>query len=260
MTLRTEADGDPPAKSCYNRAMERPGRFIMIDGIAGSGKSTLLRAAQEWARLCEHRVFDLGAWSKEHAEPPRFEEIADYDAYFTFEPTRQWVGSAIRFEMSRTDAPYSGTSLAHAFALDREIMYKRLILPALDAGKTVIQDRGVSTSIAYQPIMPNGLALEDLVALPGNALALKHAPGHLILTRLDPAVAIERVKMRDEESKGVFADLDFLRRVDERFRSDWFQEMFRTQNTIFHELPTDAPLDATVERAQRLISTILTSC
>lgn len=232
----------------------------MIDGIAGSGKSTLLRAAQEWARACEHRVFDLGAWSKEHPEPPRFEDVADYDTYFTFEPTRQWIGSAIRFEMSRTDRPYSGASLAHAFALDREIMYARLVLPALAAGKTVIQDRGVSTSIAYQPIMPDGLPLEDLLALPGNARALDHAPGHLILTSLDPALALERLNGRDEESRGVFADLEFLRRVDERFRSDWFRELFRSRGTILHELDTSSALETTILNAQTLISTILTTC
>lgn len=232
----------------------------MIDGIAGSGKSTLVRAAETWARACGHRVFDLGAWSREHADPPRFEEIGEHDVYFTFEPTRQWMGAAIRFELSRTDQPYSGASLAHAFALDREIMYKRLILPALAAGKTVIQERGVCTSIAYQPIMPGALALEDILALPGNALALSRAPDHFIHARLDPAVAVERLKGRGDESRGVFADIDLLRRVDERFRSDWFRELFQSRGTTLHDLPTDAPIETTGTNAQALISTILTSC
>lgn len=232
----------------------------MIDGIAGSGKSTLVRAAQEWARACGHRVFDLGAWSKERPEPPRFEEVREHDVFFTFEPTRQWMGAAIRFELSRTDLPYSGASLAHAFALDREIMYKRLILPALAAGKAVIQERGVCTSVVYQPIMPDALALEDILALPGNALALSRTPDHFIHARLDPAVAVERLKGRGDESRGVFADIDLLRRVDERFRSDWFQELFRSRGTTLHQLSTDAPIETTNANAQALISTILTSC
>lgn len=232
----------------------------MVDGIAGSGKSTLLRAAQEWSRGCGHRVFDLRAWTSTHADPPTFDDVRDFDVLFTYEPTRQWVGAAIRFELSRTDVPYSGASLAHAFALDREIMYTRLILPALAAGKTVFQDRGVSTTVAYQPIMPDTLPLEALLALPGNALALTRAPSHLLLTRLDPLVAAERIRKRDEESKGVFADVDFLRRVDERFASPWFRDLFASKGTVLHAIPTDGTVEETSVRAQQLISTILTSC
>lgn len=232
----------------------------MIDGIAGSGKSTLIRAAQAWSRDCGHAVFDLREWTAAHADPPRFEDVSDHDVFYTYEPTRQWIGSAIRFELSRTDRPYSGESLAHAFALDREIMYNRLVLPALAAGKTVIQDRGVCTSIAYQPIMPGGIPLEALLALPGNALALSRAPHHLILTKLDPLVAADRIRGRDEESKGVFADVEFLRRVDERFSSGWYRDLFRAHDTVVHDLPTDGSLEETSARAKTLISTILTSC
>ncbi len=233
------------------------GRFIMIDGIAGSGKSTLIRAAQTWSRERGLRVFDLAAWSKDHAEPPRFEDIAEHDVYFTFEPTRTWIGSAIRFELSRTDVPYSGTSLAHAFALDRELMYRRLVLPALAAGKTVIQERGVCTSVAYQPLMPDAPELEDILVLPGNALALSRAPDHLILARLDPAVAIERLRERDEESRGVFADVELLRRVSERFSSDWFRSLFQSRGTTIHDLPTDMSPEQTATRALTLISSLM---
>lgn len=236
------------------------GRFIMIDGIAGSGKSTLLRAAETWAKECGHKVFDMRAWTKEHADPPTFDQVKDYDVFFTYEPTRQWVGAAIRFELSRTDLPYNGESLAHAFALDREIMYKRLIIPALEAGKTVFQDRGVCTSIVYQPIMPGGISLRRLLKLPGNALALKHPPTALIVTDLDPAVAVERLKKRDEESRGVFADVAFLRRVTKRFRSHWFSYLFHRLGTSVHAFDTDVPMDAMVARARQLIESILKTC
>jgi thymidylate kinase len=240
--------------------MAQRGRFIMIDGIAGSGKSTLLRAAQEWAAECKHRVFDLREWTKVHADPPHFDEVADHDVFFTFEPTRQWVGAAIRFELSRTDEPYSGITLAHAFSLDREMMYNRLIVPALQAGKTVIQDRGVCTSIVYQPIMAGGISLRRLLKLPGNALALRHAPDTLIITDLDPEIAVERIKKRDEESKGVFADLAFLRRVTRRFRSRWFSFLFTHYGAAVHSFDTGIPLDSMNARAKQLINDILKTC
>ncbi len=232
----------------------------MVDGIAGSGKSTLLRAAKGWAERCHHRIFDLSEWAKTNPEPPRFDQVVEYDVLFTFEPTRQWVGSAIRNELSRTDAPYGGEELAHAFALDREIMYRRLIIPALEAGKTIIQDRGVSSSIAYQPIMDNSMSLRRLVKLPGNALALKHAPTALILTDLDPEVAIERIKKREEESKGVFADLNMLKRVARRFRSHWYSALFHLHGTSVHTIDTQIPLDEMVRRAEALLDQLLTSC
>jgi len=236
--------------------MSSPGRFIMIDGIAGSGKSTLLRAAETWARERGQKVFDMREWTKTHADPPTFDEVSDYDVFFTNEPTRQWVGAAIRFELSRTDVPYNGESLAHAFALDREIMYRRLIIPALAAGKTVFQDRGVCTSIVYQPIMAGGISLLRLLKLPGNALALKHPPTALIVTDLDPAVAVERIKKRDEESKGVFADLAFLRRVTKRFRSRWFSYLFHRLGTSVHAFDTDVPMGEMVAKAKKLIESL----
>ncbi len=232
----------------------------MIDGIAGSGKSTIVRSADAWAKRCGHRVFDLQVWMKEHKDPPTFSEVAEHDVFFTSEPTRTWVGAAIRFELSRTDEPYSGTSLAHAFSLDREIMYKRLIIPALEAGKTVIQDRGVCTSLVYQPIMPDGMSLRKLMKLPGNALALKYAPDALILTDLDATTAVERLRGRSEESRGVFADLAFLQKVTRRFRSRWFSLLFQHYGSSVHSFDTDIPLPEMLARSEKLLDHLLPTC
>lgn len=231
--------------------------FLMIDGIAGSGKSTILRAAQEDVRRLGKRIFDLVEWTKQQSIPPTFDDVKDADVLFTFEPTKQWVGSAIRYEMSRVDEPYGGASLAHAFALDREIMYRRLILPALRAGKTVIQDRGVTTSMIYQPIMPGGQPLEELVGLPGNVLALSHVPDILLLTDLDVPTAMERILHRDDQGKGVFADPDFLANVSERFRSDWFSQYFASRGACVHTFDTRGEQPHTLARAQKLIRELL---
>ena len=230
----------------------------MVDGILGSGKSTILQAIHEWSRTCQHRAFRLQDWTG--AEPPRFEDIPDYDVYFTYEPTRTWIGSALRYELSRTDQPYGGEELAHAFALDRQIMYRRLIIPALEAGKTIIQDRGVSSSIALQPVMPQGLPLEQMIALPGNHLALAHAPDVLILTRIRAQTAFARIQARQEESKGVYADLAFLQIQEERFASDWFKQLFASVGTQVVELDTSGTLEETKTQATHLIEPLLTLC
>ena len=71
-------------------------------------------------------------------------------------------------------------AIAQAYSLDRLILYKKIILPALADEKCVIQDRGVSTSLCYQTLSGQ-LKLDYLSSLPGNAVALASAPNHLII-------------------------------------------------------------------------------
>ncbi len=238
--------------------MERNGRFIIVDGIDGSGKSTVLRAVQTWAELCQHRVFKLSDWTD--VAPPRFEDISDFDVYFTYEPTRTWVGRAIRYELSRVDEPYSGEEVAQAFALDRQIMYRRLIIPALSAGKTIIQDRSVSSSLVYQPVMPGGLPLETIMALPGNKLALSYPPNALILTKLPAEEAVKRLNGRTDDPKDVFEKLEFLKKLEARFAEPWLKELYESRGTTLYELDTSGTIEATGQRAQQLIDHILTKC
>jgi len=229
----------------------------MVDGIAGSGKSTVLKSVHTWAQESDHRIFRLIDWNE--PAPPRYEDVSDYDLYFTYEPTRNWVGGAIRYELSREDHPYGGTELADAFALDRQIMYRRLIIPALEAGKIVIQDRGVSSSLVYQPIMPQSVPLEEVMNLPGNQLALAYAPDALILTRIPAELAHARIHARTDEAKGVFAQLDFLKQLEERFQEPWLKELFETRGTTLHTLDTSGTLEETNTQATQLIQSILTT-
>lgn len=229
----------------------------MIDGIAGSGKSTVLRAIDAWAQSCEHRVFRLSDW--QDLTPPKFDDIPDYDVYFTYEPTRTWIGRAIRYELSREDKPYGGEELAHAFALDRQIMYRQLVIPALRAGKTVIQDRGVSTSLVYQPIMPGGIPLEQIRALPGNKLALSHAPHALILTKLSPEEANKRMQARIDDTRGVFGNLEFMKKIAARFEEPWLKNLFEKHGTILYQLDTSGTIEDTTKRAQKMIDHILSA-
>ncbi len=238
--------------------MNRKGRLIMVDGITGSGKSTILRAVMMWAESKKHRVFRLSEWTE--VEPPKFEDVSDHDVYFTYEPTRTWVGRAIRYELSRDDVPYGGEELSHAFALDRQIMYRRLILPALEAGKIIIQDRGVSTSLVYQPIMKQSASVETIMNLPGNKLALEHAPDALILTKLPAEIAHQRIMERIDESKGVFSHLEFLKKQEARFQEAWLKDLFQSHGTKMFELDTSGTLEESGEAAKKLIDHILTNC
>ncbi len=236
--------------------MNRKGYFIIIDGIAGSGKSTIIKAVQKNFINSNKKIFKLSDWT--HAEPPKFEDISDFDVYFTYEPTRHWIGAAIRYELSREDDLYGGEELAHAFSLDRQIMYKRLILPALNAGKIIIQDRGISTSLVYQPIMPQSISIETIRNLPGNKLAIKHAPDTLILTKLSAENAFQRIQNRQDELKGVFGQLNFLKKLEKRFSEKWLIETFEKQGTEIVHLDTSSELSKTINETNKIINKILT--
>lgn len=228
----------------------------MIDGLTGSGKSTVIKAVHDWALARGQKIFRMQDYKQ--IEPPKFEDFNDFDVYFTYEPTRTWIGSAIRYELSRKDIPYGGEELVHAFALDRQIMYQRLIIPALSAGKTIIQDRGISSSIVYQPVMKNSVSLENILSLPGNKLALEHAPDALIIAKVSAHTALERIHNRDDESKGVYEDIQFLKQQEERFASQWFRDIFTSCGTRVFDLDTSCSLEESQMAATELINQILT--
>ncbi|PIQ67447.1 hypothetical protein COY25_01935 [Candidatus Uhrbacteria bacterium CG_4_10_14_0_2_um_filter_41_7] len=233
------------------------GKFIVIDGSTGSGKSTIIRAVKDWAKDSGLRYFDLADWCLNHDAPPEFSDIEEFDLLFTFEPTKNWIGSAIRYEMSQTENPYTGLELAQAFSLDRLIMYKRLIIPALKAGKVIIQDRSVTSSIAIQPVLPGGPTLDEIMNLPGNIFAITHAPTDLILTDLAPELIEERISKRAEYTKGVFEDIELIKKVAGRFKADWFLKTFTDRGTEVHTIDTSLPFVEMKENVVKLIDHIL---
>lgn len=235
-----------------------PGKFIMVDGIAGSGKSTLLNALKANYATTQMRIFDMQTWNAQNTRPPMFEEIADYDLYFLFEPTKSWVGSAIREEISFNKEKYPARAQAEAFALDRMIQYNRLVIPALNAGKMIIQDRGVTTSLVYQGQMDSTIDRRGVAELTGNALALAYAPQHLVLTYLDPQIALQRRGNRNDSSKGMYEETELLRRAQATFHNEPFCGFMKAHGTQIHVVDTSADITASTHTFQTLINSLLT--
>lgn len=235
-----------------------PGKFIMVEGIAGSGKSTLLKALKAMYAASAWRIFDMQDWNTTHAAPPRFEDIKDYDLYFLAEPTKSWVGSAIREEISFNKGVYSARAQAEAFALDRMIQYNRVVIPALMAGKIIIQDRGVTCSLAYQGRMDDTIDRRGVAELPGNQLALAYAPHHLVLTYLDPQTALERRGNRQDVSKGMYEETELLRRAQETFHGEAFCGFMKAHGTQIHVVDTSTDITASTHAFQTLINSLIT--
>jgi thymidylate kinase len=207
--------------------MKPNGLFIQLDGIDGSGKSTLLNAALGWFQERGMKVFDVVAWSKENHRLPRLEEVGDVQILFTSEPTHAWTGKAIRDEIISNGTPYGARIAAQAFALDRLVQYRRVVQPFLNGHpeRIVVQDRGLISSMAYQPLQSEiekdaePVTVEWLLSLDGNRAAMDFPPDAFVFLDVDAAVAMQRLAGRSEKLDNVrFEDPVFQAALAERYR------------------------------------------
>lgn len=217
------------------------GKFVMVDGLDASGKGTIIKAFGEWAASKGMRVLYFNDFCKEFHRFPEFEEVEEYDVIVTDEPTHSYVGQAIREEMIRDNGrQYSAIAVAQAFALDREILYKRLIIPALKAGKIIFQERGVVSSVVYQPVHEK-IPLSEIIHLSGNKLALQNSPDLLIILTVSADVVIHRLNERKKKDGSIYENLVFQKKLEERYSSEWLKQLFEQHGSKVLYLDTNPP-------------------
>lgn len=235
------------------------GVFIMVDGLDGSGKGTIVTALKDYLEQQGKSVFDLREFWQLKNDIPTEHMLADYQVIISSEPTHSMIGKVIREEIIQDNGrEYSGLSTAHAFSLDREILYKKLIIPALQSGKIIIQERGVVTSLVYQPVQHEKLSLMDLISLPGNKLALKHAPTLLLVTVIDPDISMKRLDGRAKKDNAIFEKIVFQRKIAERYQSDWLKKLFENHGSkvVYLDTSTD-DISGTCNKAIQLAAEFL---
>lgn len=121
----------------------RKGMFFVFEGANGSGKSTALRAAAARLRASGH------------------------DPMVTREPGGSETAETIRgilLDPSVSLDPHEQTLL---FMAARRNHLRQVILPALEAGRIVLCDRFVGSTLVYQTIRPEGgppLSTEEVVS------------------------------------------------------------------------------------------------
>ena len=205
------------------------GKFIVIDGLDGIGKSVVLDSIVDYLRKDKgQRVLDLHEYWNEYGFHPDFNNpefngqankyyisLDDYDVIYSSEPTHVGIGKVIRQEVIAQNGRFYHANLtAECYSTDRLILYKRVILPALNAGKTVIQSRSVSTSIVYQPIQSDlqkedSLSIKEVLNLQGNKLALDNAPNLLIIPTIkDVSILFERLAGRAKDDNCNFTQVE----------------------------------------------------
>src|ERR687893_2254112 len=141
--------------------MRRP-VLVALEGGEGAGKST--QAVRLAARL---------------------------DAVLTREPGGTALGEAVRrLLLDPAGQGLDRRTEALLFAADRADHVARVIAPALTAGRSVVTDRYVESSLAYQAF-GRGLPLDEARALSAFATGGRRADVVVVLD-LDPAVGADR--------------------------------------------------------------------
>lgn len=241
----------------------------MIDGIDGSGKSTVVQIWKDYLAEQGNAIFDLKHYWQTNGKYPELHEMKNYDFIFSCEPTFAGMGKVIRDELIKNGADYPSRAIIEAFSLDRLILYKKIIIPLLHSGKAVIQDRGVSTSLAYQslsrserdPDSPSGqneFTFAKIAEFVGNKLALENRPDYLVIAKIPADKALARLRDRSEKKdNAVFEKLNFQTKAAAIFYSEEYQKIFTQRGAKVHYLNTDAKIDIMKQEAVDLIKQIL---
>jgi dTMP kinase len=192
-----------------------PGILITIDGPGGVGKSTV---AQLVATALDDRAVPVHA---------------------TVEPTRTPLGEHIR---AGTET-YRGMALACLVAGDRHHHLATEILPALRAGKVVVCDRYLPSSLVLQRL--DGLDPEVIWQLNAGA----YVPDVAVLLNAEHQMIAERLRARGAHSR-------FERQPgSSRAESDLYHQAAAQLRSV--GWPTMA-LDCTIRRPETITMSIVT--
>ncbi len=247
--------------------LKRNGFFIQSDGLDGMGKGVIIEAIVTDLENKGLRILDLNQWWKKERNHPEFMQtslsnyipLESFDVIVSSEPTYAGVGLAIREEMiAKNGRNYSAHATAQAYALDRLILYNQIILPALDAGKIIIQSRGVSTSIVYQSLQKTmndekPLNIDEIIQIEGNRLALNNPPDLLIIPTIkDVKEVMKRLEFREKDDNCQFENLEFQLKIKPFYESEQLKEIFEKRGTKVAYLDVGKSIEYTKSQAVKI--------
>jgi dTMP kinase len=161
--------------------MVEAGRLLAFEGIDGCGKTTQARLMQDWLA----------------------EQQPECNTQLLREPGGTPVGEAVRELLLSGGAIGARTEMLLYMAARAEL-YERVVLPALAAGDTVLVDRSLYSTAAYQG---DGLGLDEAdILVVGRQATAGRLPDRVVLLDIDPEVAEARLGARDPEDGGGDAD------------------------------------------------------
>ena len=169
------------------------GLFIVMEGPDGSGKTTQINLLEQYLKE------------------------AGYECLITREPGGTVIGEEVRKLILNPEyKEMSPVTEMLLYAASRAQLVHEVIGPALEAGKIVISDRFVDSSIVYQGIARNlGISTVAAVNAPGIGI---YRPDGIFFIDLSEAEGIRRKKNQKKLDRMEQESIDFHHLVSEGYR------------------------------------------
>ena len=169
------------------------GLFIVMEGPDGSGKTTQINLLEQYLKE------------------------AGYECLITREPGGTVIGEEVRELILNPEyKEMSPVTVMLLYAASRAQLVHEVIGPALEAGRIVISDRFVDSSIVYQGIARNlGISTVAAVNAPGIGI---YRPDGIFFIDLSEAEGIRRKKNQKKLDRMEQESIDFHHLVSEGYR------------------------------------------
>lgn len=171
------------------------GKFITFEGPEGAGKTTIIELL------------------KNHFQKTGFEAV------FTREPGGIHIAEKIReVILNKEHTNMDGRTEALLYAAARRQHLVEKVIPALQEGKTVICDRFIDSSLAYQGYA-RGLGIDEVYSI--NEFAINGCfPDLTIYFNIEPEVGLKRIEANSNREKNRLdlEGLAFHRKVQEGYK------------------------------------------
>ncbi len=166
--------------------------FIVIEGIDGSGKTTQLAQLQKWF----------------------LEELGEMHVVATKEPGG-WDGSDCVRECLLNHDFHSSWSEFFLFMMDRCEHVARVVAPSLSQGKTVLSDRYIPSTLAYQLYGNTSVSKCDALFISSELIPRLGFPLADVIFWLDVDVDVARERLLHRGSRNAFDEkgADYYQRV-----------------------------------------------
>ena len=159
-------------------------KFIVVEGSEGVGKSSQIKIIEQY--LIHSKI----------------------DYILTREPGGTRFGESIRDIILNDDNNTEELTDSLLFYASRYENYKKIILPALDAGKTVVCDRYHYSTLVYQGIVENNSSVKAIHEI-FDAIYSKMID-HIIYLYTTPKESFKRISKRSVTDKFESRGLSYL--------------------------------------------------